>query len=65
MFKHEYSLSSYSAREKKEKVKETWMGKGIGKGKNIYNLFASLELVCGLAVVNQVAFLKMKHTQQL
>lgn len=68
MFKHRcLNMSIYfqviQIGRKKEKGKGTWMGKGIGRGKNIWSLFANLGLRC-VSKINQVSFLKMNHTQQ-
>lgn len=62
VFKHRYSLSDYSDREKKGKG--TWMEEGIGRGKNIWIPFTSLGLRC-VCKINQVAFSKMKRIHQL
>lgn len=39
------------------------MGKGIGKGKNIWSFFVGLELKC-FSKINHVSVLKMKHIQE-
>lgn len=56
VFKHAYSLSSYSERKENKE-------KGMYMGKNIWSLFANLELRF-VSKINQISYFKMKHTQQ-